>query len=169
MNSDMQKTISQKIRTLNEIPLFAAIIVTLEFLFLVLPNISLTPLIFAVYFANRSYKHSVMLITVYMGVEVLQWGISLWVAPMFLGWLLLAVLIKQFKAVPAYIKSFFFAYLYGAMFMPLTVIVYKVDWWGYLVADFPFATTMAITNILTFVLLFDRLSKFFATYNINQY
>lgn len=166
MNSNTQKTISQKIRTLNEIPLYAAIIVTLEFLFLSLPNVSFTPLLFAIYFANRSYKESILLVTVYMLVEVLQWGISLWVLPMFLGWLLLAVLIKQFKAIPAYIKSVPFAYLYGMLFMPLTVIVYGVDWWGYLIADFPYATTMAVSNLLTFVILFDRLSKFFATYNI---
>lgn len=157
----MGSKVDKRLRTLNELPIFLAIIVVLEYLFLSLPNIALTPLLFAIYFANRSYKESVLLVSLYIILEVVQWGIGLWVMPMWLGWLLWVVLVKELKGLPVYIKGVPFAYLYGLMFMPLTVIVYGVDWWAYIVADFPFATTMAIGNLLSLSLLFERLNKFY--------
>jgi len=160
----MESRTDKRIRTLTELPLFLAIIVSLEYLFLFLPNIAFTPLLFAIYFANRSYKESITLVSLYILLEVVQWGLGIWVAPMWLGWILWIVLVKQIKFVPVYIKGFLFAYLYGLIFMPFTVIVYKVNWWSYIVADFPFASTMAIGNILTLALLFDRLSKFYGEY-----
>lgn len=163
LSSNTYTTTSIKLRTLNELPLFASILVVLEYLFLSLPNISLTPLIFAVYFSARSYRQSMYLITIYMLVEIVQWGFGLWILPMWLGWILWAVIVKSVK-LPVYISGVFFAYLYGLLFMPLTVMVYGVDWWGYLVADFPFATSMAIGNLLTLSLLYEKLSKFLTNY-----
>lgn len=98
-----------------------------------------------------------------MLVEIVQWGFGLWILPMWLGWILWAVIVKSVK-LPVYISGVFFAYLYGLLFMPLTVMVYGVDWWGYLVADFPFATSMAIGNLLTLSLLYEKLSKFLTNY-----
>lgn len=156
-------TTTKRLKTLNEVPLYTAIIVVLEFLFLSLPNISLTPLLFAVYFKARSYRQSMYVITIYMLIEILQWGYSLWVIPMWVGWIVWLVMVKRLRLwLP--VSGALFAYIYGALFMPLTVIVYGVDWWGYLVADFPFATTMAIGNVLTLSLLHPRLTKLLTSY-----
>lgn len=159
LSSNTLTTTSLKLRTLNEIPLFASIIIVAEFLALSLPNVSLTPLLFAVYFSARGYKQSLYLITVYMIVEILQWGFGLWNLPMFLGWTLWMVMVKEIK-LPIPFLGFTFGYLYGIMFMPLTVIVYNVDWWAYLVADFPYATTMAVSNTITLMFLHKVLTKF---------
>lgn len=161
----MESKVDRRIRILSELPLFLAIIVSLEYLFLSLPNVAFTPLLFAIYFANRSYKESTALVSLYIILEIVQWGFGVWVVPMWLGWLLWIVLVKQVKFIPVYIKGAIFAYLYGLIFMPFTVIVYGVNWWSYIVADFPFATTMAISNLLTLSLLFSRLSKFYGEYN----
>ena len=93
-----------------------------------------------------------------MLVEILQWGFSLWVAPMWIGWVLWAVLVKTTNLYLP-IKGIVFAYLYGLLFMPLTVIVYGVDPIAYMIADFPFATTMAIGNALTLMILYKPLTK----------
>lgn len=162
----MKSRVDKRIRTLNELPLFLSIIVVLEYLFLSLPNIALTPLLFAVYFTNRSYKESTTLVSLYIILEVVQWGFGIWVLPMWLGWLLWIVLVKQVKFIPLYIKSVPFAYLYGLIFMPFSVIFYGINWWAYIVADFPFATMMAIGNILTLSLLFEHLSKFHKEYGV---
>ena len=94
-----------------------------------------------------------------MIVEILQWGFGLWNLPMFLGWTLWMVMVKEIK-LPIPFLGFTFGYLYGIMFMPLTVIVYNVDWWAYLVADFPYATTMAVSNTITLMFLHKVLTKF---------
>lgn len=164
-SSTTSTTTTKRLKTLNEVPLYTAIIVVLEYLFLSLPNVSLTPLLFAVYFSARSYRQSMYVITIYMLVEILQWGVSLWVVPMWIGWILWMVIVKRCKndiCLP--VAGAIFAYLYGALFMPLTVIIYGVDWWGYLVADFPFATTMALGNVLTLSLLHKRLTNLLTSY-----
>lgn len=164
-NSTTSTTTTKRLKTLNEVPLYTAIIVVLEYLFLSLPNISLTPLLFAVYFSARSYRQSMYVITIYMLVEILQWGVNLWVVPMWLGWILWLVMVKKCNfGIWLPVTGAIFAYLYGALFMPLTVIVYGVDWWGYLIADFPYATAMAIGNVLTLSLLHKRLTKLLTSY-----
>lgn len=155
----MLLTTSKKLRTLIEIPLYAVAIVVLENLFLALPNISLTPLMFAVYFKTRPYGVSFYVVFVYMSLQVLQWGVGLWVLPMFIGWLLWLIIVKRLKWMPIEIKGIVFAVLYGLTFLPLTVIVYGIDPWAYIVADIPFQINMAIGNTITLALLFKRLTK----------
>lgn len=155
----MLLTTSKKLRNLIEIPLYAVIIVVLENLFMALPNVSLTPLMFAVYFATRPYKSSAYVVFIYMALQVLQWGIGLWVLPMSIGWLLWLVLVKRINWLPIEIKGIVFASLYGFTFLPLTVLVYGIDPWAYIVADIPFQINMAIGNFISLALLFKRLTK----------
>jgi len=154
----MLLTTSKKLRELIEIPLFAAIIFVLENLFLALPNISLTPLLFAVYFATRSYRNSFYLVFVYMSLQVLQWGTGLWVLPMSVGWLIWLLMTKRMAKIKIEIKGIIFAVVYGLTFMPLTVIVYGLDPWAYILADIPFQINMAVGNFVSLLLLFDRLT-----------
>ena len=57
------------------------------------------------------------------------------------------------------IKSIGFAFVYGWVFMPLTVIVYGIDPVAYLIADIPFQINMAISNVLTIGLIYPALDK----------
>jgi len=157
------KTTSIKIKEILEIPLFISIIVVLEALFLVLPNVSLTPLLLAVYFSLRSYRKSFYLVIVYMAIEILQWGLGLWVLPMFLGWLIWSVVVKTGDKYLPY-KGFVFAFIYGLAFMPLTVIVYNIDPWAYLVADFPFSLTLAVSNFVTLLWLYQPIKRLVKNY-----
>ena len=159
MNINTLSTTSTKIRTLNEIPLFVAIIVTLEFLLGFLPNISFTPLLFAVYFSTRTGKQSFYLLSIYMLLEIAMWGVGLWVIPMWLGWTLWIVMVKSNLPISIATKGVFFATLYGLMFMPLTVIVYGIDPWAYITADIPFQINMMVSNVLTLTLFYIPLKK----------
>ena len=160
MNTSTLSTTSTKIRTLNELPLFASLIFVLENLFLALPNISLTPLIFAVYFSARSYKHSFYFISIYMILQVVQWGVGIWVVPMWIGWSLWLLMVKaEWLPISVVTKGVFFAIIYGLTFMPLTVIVYGLDPWAYIVADIPFQINMMVSNVLTLTLFYIPLKK----------
>lgn len=159
MSMNTLSTTSIKIRTLNEIPLFVAIIVTLEFLLGILPNVSLTPLLFAVYFSARNFKQSFYLVSIYMILEMVMWGFGLWVLPMWLGWTLWIIMVKSNLPISLATKGVFFATLYGLMFLPLTVIVYGIDPWAYIVADIPFQINMMASNVITLTLFFIPLKK----------
>jgi len=166
MSISTLSTTSQKIRTLNEIPLFVAIIFVTEQLLGFLPNVSLTPLLFAVYFSVRPLKQSFYLISIYMLLEMAIWGLGLWVAPMWLGWLVWALMVKsEWLDISIATKGVFFAVIYGLMFMPLTVIVYGIDPWAYIVADIPFQISMMSSNIVTLTLFYIPLKKLLTYYS----
>lgn len=159
MSINTLSTTSTKIRTLNEIPLFVAIIVTLEFLLGFLPNVSFTPLLFAVYFSTRTSKQSLYLVSIYMMLEIALWGVGLWVLPMWLGWILWILMVKSNLPISIATKGVFFATLYGLMFLPLTVLVYGIDPWAYIVADIPFQVNMMASNVVTLTLFYIPLKK----------
>jgi hypothetical protein len=165
MSINTLSTTSQKIRTLNEIPLFVAIIFVAEQLLGFLPNISLTPLLFAVYFSARPLRQSFYLVSIYMLLEIAIWGLGLWVAPMWLGWFVWVLMVKSKLDISIATKGVFFAVIYGIMFMPLTVIVYGIDPWAYLIADIPFQISMMASNIVTLTFLYIPLQKALTYYS----
>jgi len=166
MSSNTLSITTKKIRTLNELPLFVAIIFVTEQLLGFLPNVSLTPLLFAVYFSARPLKQSFYLVSIYMLLEISVWGLGLWVAPMWLGWLIWALMVKrQWLDISIATKGVFFAIIYGLMFMPLSVLVYGIDPVAYIVADIPFQISMMVSNIITLTLLYIPLKKVLTYYS----
>ena len=134
---------------------FLTIIITLELSMSFLPNISLTPLIFALYFTR--YPSGVLLIIGYIILQGIIWGVGLYLISMTVGWVIWWVSSKNGKNLT--IKSIGFAFVYGWVFMPLTVIVYGIDPVAYLIADIPFQINMAISNVLTIGLIYPALDK----------
>ena len=124
-----------------------------------LPNISLTPLLFAVYFSARTKKQSLYLVSIYMILQMVMWGVGLWVLPMWLGWILWILMVKSNLPISIATKGVFFATVYGLTFLPLTVIVYGIDPWAYIVADIPFQINMMASNVITLTLFFNPLKK----------
>ena len=134
---------------------FLTIIITLELSMSFLPNISLTPLIFALYFTR--YPSGVLLIIGYIILQGIIWGVGLYLISMTIGWVIWWLSSKNGKNLT--IKSLLFAFVYGWVFMPLTVIVYGIDPVAYLIADIPFQINMAISNVLTIGLIYPALDK----------
>lgn len=135
--------------------MFLTVIITLELLTSALPNISLTPLIFALYFTR--YPNGVLLIIGYIILQGLIWGVGLYLISMFFGWVIWYLMSENGKNLT--FKSIGFAFLYGWVFLPLTVIVYGINPVAYLVADIPFQINMAISNVLTIGLIYPILNK----------
>lgn len=134
---------------------FLTIIITTEVFMSFLPNISLTPLFFALYFTR--YSHGLILIVGYIILQGIIWGVGLYLISMTVGWVIWWVSSKNGKNLT--IKSLLFAFVYGWVFMPLTVIVYGIDPAAYLIADIPFQINMAISNVLTIGFIYPALDK----------
>ena len=135
--------------------MFLTVIITLEVAMSGIPNISLTPLIFALYFTR--YPNGVLLIIGYIILQGLIWGVGIYLISMFVGWVIWYLMSKNGKNLT--IKSIAFAFVYGWVFLPLTVIVYGIDPIAYLIADIPFQINMAISNVLTIGLIYPILNK----------
>ena len=143
------------VKQLTLLAFFLTIIITLELSMSFLPNISLTPLIFALYFTR--YPSGVLLIIGYIIMQGIIWGVGLYLISMTVGWVIWWLSSKNGKNLT--IKSIGFAFVYGWVFMPLTVIVYGIDPVAYLIADIPFQINMAISNVLTIGLIYPALDK----------
>jgi hypothetical protein len=135
--------------------MFLTIIITTEVFMSFLPNISLTPLFFALYFTR--YSNGLLLILGYIILQGIIWGVGLYLVSMTVGWVIWWVSSKNGKNLM--IKSIGFAFVYGWVFMPLTVIVYGIDPIAYLIADIPFQINMAASNVLTIGLLYPPIKK----------
>lgn len=140
------------------VALYASIIMTLELLTSSLPNVSLTPLLFAVYF--KTQPRSFILIAVYIGLQMLVWGFGFYLISMAVGWLLLYGLVHLVNNdLWMVVLSVPFAFIYGWVFMPLSVVLYGIDPVAYLIADIPYQIVMAMSNVLTFAILYTPLKK----------
>jgi hypothetical protein len=135
--------------------MFLTIIITTEVFMSFLPNISLTPLFFALYFTR--YSNGLLLILGYIILQGIIWGVGLYLVSMTVGWVIWWLLSKNGNNLM--IKSIGFAFVYGWVFMPLTVIVYGIDPIAYLIADIPFQINMAASNVLTIGLLYPPIKK----------
>ena len=143
------------VKQLTLLAFFLTIIITLELSMSFLPNISLTPLIFALYFTR--YPSGLLLIIGYIIMQGIIWGVGLYLISMTVGWVIWWLSSKNGKNLT--IKSIGFAFVYGWVFMPLTVIVYGINPIAYLIADIPFQINMAISNVLTIGLIYPTLDK----------
>jgi len=128
---------------------------TTELMFAFLPNYSLTPLLFALYF--KHFRHSVLLIMSYILLQGVIWGFGLYLISMSMGWLIWYFMARNARHLE--VKSVLFAVIYGISFMPLTVIVYQVDPIAYLIADIPFQLSMAISNLVTIGFVYPVIDK----------
>ena len=138
--------------------LYVSIIVALELLASSLPNVSLTPLLFAVYFATQT--RPLLLIASYIVLQGLIWSFGFYLISMTLGWLILYGIVRLVKNDLAMIvASIPFAFLYGWAFMPLSVVLYGIDPIAYMVADVPYQLVMAMSNVLTFAVLYTPLKR----------
>ena len=125
-----------------------------------LPNFSLTPLLFALYFTH--YRSGLLLILTYIILQGFIWGVGFYLISMFIGWTIWWGLSKNKKNLTS--KSVLFAFVYGWSFLPLTWIVYRIDPVAYLIADIPFQINMAISNLLTIGLIYPVLEKVITKY-----
>jgi hypothetical protein len=135
--------------------MFLTIITTLEIMMSYLPNISLTPLIFALYFTN--YRNGLLLISGYIILQGIIWGFGFYLISMFIGWVIWWGLSKNGKNLTT--KSVLFSFVYGWSFLPLTWLIYRIDPVTYLISDIPFQINMAVSNIATIGFLFPALDK----------
>ena len=144
-------------RDLIFVALYAVIVFVLEILTGVIPNVALTPVLFAAYF--NTGKHPLILIATFFILELLQYGFGLWLFGMAVGYLIWYAIVKLSDGFVTVVLSVPFAYLYGLAFLPLTWFVYRIDPITYIVADFPFATLMAMSNLITMAVLYKPLTR----------
>ncbi|PKK96719.1 MAG: hypothetical protein CVV58_04935 [Tenericutes bacterium HGW-Tenericutes-3] len=136
-----------------------------------LPNVQFTTLLIVLYTKVIGFKKTTLVVILHvLAINILSpFGpvIIMQVPAMLIGWLLIPVLLhtvfrKLNTAWSLAIFGFFFGFVYGWLFIPVSVWILDVPFLEYLIADVLFEIVMAISNFLTILWLYDPLKKLLA-------
>ncbi|MBU1145755.1 MAG: hypothetical protein KJ971_07910 [Firmicutes bacterium] len=162
------KSVDVRKHTIRNITLSAmllAVLIVQEELLIFLPNIQFTVVLLMVYAAILPYSMLISLTVGYVIIDSLIMGSfnMLYVVPMLIGWILLVLVSKKLQHQKIWILimvSFIFGFVYGWLFIPSKFLEIGIDrLWPYFISDLPFEIMMAISNIVTVILLYVPLKK----------
>jgi hypothetical protein len=124
-----------------------------------LPNIQLTLLLVFVYASVLPLRDTFLIITIYVFLDNIQYGLSLYMIPMLTGWYGIAVIGYLVKGVSQPLQSIFtfpMVLWYSLQFITLHTVLYGTIW-TYVVADIPFTILMMVSSYISVLFLYERL------------
>lgn len=158
----------QAIKDAALIAVLASILFVQQIALSFLPNIQVTTLLIVLYSKIIGFKKTSLIIIIHVfAINILSpFGpvIPMQVPAMLLGWLLIPILLhtvfkKLNSAWTLAVFGFFFGFVYGWMYIPVSVWVLGVPFLTYLYADVLFELIMAVSNFLTILWLYEPLKK----------
>ncbi len=133
-----------------------------------LPNVQFTTLLIILYAKVIGFKKTSLIVVLHvMAVNILSpFGpvIPMHIPSMLIGWFLIPLLLctvfrKLNTAWTLAIFGFFFGFVYGWLFIPVSVFILDVPFLDYLYADLVFELIMGVSNFLTILWLYEPLKK----------
>ncbi len=153
------------VRSITLSAMLLALLVAQEEILILIPNVSLTPLLIMVYASVLPISLFLSITVGYVLLDNLIMGslIPVYFVPMLFAWIILGLLTKVFLHKSLFFKvglSIFFAVLYGWSFVPGNMIIQSnFQLWPYIFADLIAEMIMAISNIITITFLYNPLRK----------
>ncbi|PKK92922.1 MAG: hypothetical protein CVV61_07300 [Tenericutes bacterium HGW-Tenericutes-6] len=157
-----------KIKDVTLISICAAILFAQQLLFSMIPNVQLTTLLVVLFTKTLGFRRTSLIVIIHVLASSMlsPYGAlnPLYLPSMMIGWLLIPTLLSTgFKHLEKpyglAIFGFVFGFIYGWMFIPVSVFIFDSPFLPYLIADIPFEITMAITNFIAILWLYEPLSK----------
>jgi hypothetical protein len=137
------------------------IVVALEQLMVVLPNIQLTIVLLMVFISVLNLPESLILVLVYTILDNIIGGISIYFVPMLFAWSLYAIVVYYLKnnhhrlIIFGAVFPIFFSIILGVPY----IVINGLDPLGYFIADIPFTVIFIVNNLLTVAWLYPILQK----------
>lgn len=158
----------QAIKDAALIAVLASILFVQQIALSFLPNVQFTALLIVLYSRIIGFKKTMLIVVIHVfAINILSpFGpvIPMQIPAMLIGWLLIPILLhtvfKKFtSAWMLALFGFFFAFVYGWLFIPVSVWVLGIPFLSYLYADLLFEIIMAVSNFLTILWLYEPLKK----------
>lgn len=162
----------ERIKWLLFTAMYVALIWSLEMLLVFIPNIQLTTLLIVVYVVNHKYKQSLVMIIAYVILDNLAYGFSIFMLPMFLGWMFIPTVYAFIRPTNEYQHAalgILFGLIYSWMFIPLSVVMYGIPFKAYIIADIPFEIILCTSNVVTILWLYKPIEKILTYYKDGLY
>jgi len=163
--------LSQKHQAIKDaalIAVLASILFVQQIALSFLPNIQFTTLLVVLYSRIIGFKKTMLIVIIHVfAINILSpFGpvIPMQIPAMLIGWLLIPILLhtvfrKFSSAWTLAIFGFFFGFVYGWMFIPVSIWILEIPFLTYLYADVLFELIMAVSNFLTILWLYEPLKK----------
>jgi energy-coupling factor transport system substrate-specific component len=137
------------------------IVVTLEQLLSMLPNIQLTIVLLMVFISVLNFPESLILVLVYTILDNVLGGFSIYFIPMLFAWSLFAIVVYfiRGKHRDLVIFSAIFPVIFSVALGVPAIIIQSMNPVGYFIADIPFTVIFIVNNIITVVWLYPVLQK----------
>lgn len=147
------------------IAIFSAILTAQEEVLTILPNIQFTQCLIAIYYFSFGLWDTLIIVLIHVLLDNLIMGsLSLMYTPaMLFGWITLPLILHLFRRIKnrwviATIVGLH-GLIYSWCFVFVSVVLYKVEFLPYLIADIPFEIILVICGFVTTFLLLEPLTK----------
>ena len=158
-----------KIKDAALIAVLTAVLFVQQLALSVLPNIQFTTLLIVLYTKVLGPKRTSLIIILHVLLSNFfsPYGPMnpMYLPSMFVAWMLIPILLstvlkKLNKPYPLAIFGFLFGFVYGWLFIPVSVFMLGIPFKEYFLMDLPFELLMAISNFLTILWLYEPIKDF---------
>ncbi|MBU1141975.1 MAG: hypothetical protein KKG64_05565 [Firmicutes bacterium] len=158
----------QAIKDAALIAILASILFVQQIALSFLPNVQFTTLLIVLYARVIGFKKTALIVVLHVAaINILSpFGpvIPMHIPSMLIAWLLIPFLLHTvFKKANSTwalaIFGLFFGFLYGWLFIPVSVFILDIPFLVYFYGDLLFEIIMAVTNFLTILWLYEPLKK----------
>lgn len=148
--------------------MYTTILVVQDYLLSFIPNIQLSMLLVVLATFLFKFREVILITTVYVLVDnLLYGGLTLYTIPMLLAWYAVIVTLIAFDRMfevraggqKLSVLSILLSVIYALPFMAMTVYLYDINLWAYIVADIPFWILMGFSSYVSLDLLYKPLMR----------
>ena len=144
-----------------QIILMSSIVLVLEKIFEGIPNVQFTIDLFMLFIAFLNFHETFIFTNIYVLIDNLLSGFSLYSIPMFIAWNIFAILVylsnRNFKML--LFLGIFYPVLYSLILGIPYIYIYNLDFKAYFIADLPFTLIFIVSNSISIYLLYPIMIK----------
>ena len=155
-----------KIKDITLIAIFSVILFVQEEILNFMPNVNLTIFLIVLYSKTLGIKRTILIIFIYCLLDnFVMNSFNVYFTPcIFATLILIPIFINTiFKNTDGKLKLSFlgaiFSLIYCWSFMVPSVLIYKMDFLSYIIADIPFEILLAMSSFISILLLYNSCSK----------
>lgn len=155
-----------KIKDITLIAIFSVILFVQEEILNFMPNVNLTIFLIVLYSKTLGIKRTILIIFIYCLLDnFVMNSFNVYFTPcIFATLILIPIFINTiFKNTNGKLKLSFlgaiFSLIYCWSFMVPSVLIYKMDFLSYIIADIPFEILLAMSSFISILLLYNSCSK----------
>lgn len=155
-----------KIKDITLIAIFSVILFVQEEILSFIPNVNLTIFLIVLYSKTLGIKRTILIIFIYCLLDnFVMNSFNVYFTPcIFATLILIPIFINTiFKNTNGKLKLSFlgaiFSLIYCWSFMVPSVLIYKMDFLSYIIADIPFEILLAMSSFISILLLYNSCSK----------